>query len=232
MSADVGIIAAMEDECRELIQLLENREAREIGPYTFYTGKLQNRDICLLQCGIGKVNAAVGTALMIENWQPRNIINTGVAGGFLPSLKIGDIVLSTDVLHHDVDVTIFGYRKGQLPGAPESFRADADLLSKASSLKPEDPSIKLIPGRIASGDIFVHLDQQVEKIREDFDDIAAVEMESAAIAQVCHSFKIPFLIIRSISDITGDKENHVSYEEFMPLAAKNSIDMIMKILKQ
>ena len=230
MAVEYGIIAAMEEECKGLIHLMEKREETTVGPFVFHSGILGGQTVSLLQCGIGKVNAAVGTALMIEKWAPRKILNTGVAGGFLPSLKIGDIVLSTEVCHHDVDVTIFGYKTGQLPGGPETYQADQELLKKTSTLKPADPAIHLIPGKIASGDIFVHRDEQVEKIRKDFQGIAAVEMESAAIAQVCHAFSVPFLVIRSISDVTGDEENHVSYDEFMPVAAKNSIDMVLKIL--
>ncbi|OQY34051.1 MAG: 5'-methylthioadenosine/S-adenosylhomocysteine nucleosidase [Spirochaetaceae bacterium 4572_59] len=232
MKIQVGIIAAMEEECKGLIKLMQDRRETQMGAYSFHTGLLEGKSVCLLQCGIGKVNAAVGTALMIHTWHPASILNTGVAGGFLSSLKIGDIVLSTEVLHHDVDVTIFDYKIGQLPGEPESYKADKDLLRKASALSPRDPAIHLIPGKIASGDIFVHKDEQIQKIRKDFSDVTAVEMESAAIAQVCHSFKTPFLIIRAISDVTGDEENHVSYDEFMPIAAKNSIDMVQKILKQ
>lgn len=232
MEIQVGIIAAMEEECKGLISLMQDRNETQIGSFIFHTGVLEGKTSCLLQCGIGKVNAAVGTALMIHSWHPSYILNTGVAGGFLPTLKIGDIVLSTEVLHHDVDVTIFDYKIGQLPGGPETYLADEKLLKIASALTPQDPGIHLIPGKIASGDIFVHKDEQIQKIRKDFSDVAAVDMESAAIAQVCHSFRTPFLIIRSISDVTGDEENHISYDEFMPIAAKNSIDMVRKILKQ
>ncbi len=231
MSVEYGIIAAMEEECKGLIQLMESREETPMGPFLFHRGTLAGKSVCLLQCGIGKVNAAVGTALMIQNWSPEKLINTGVAGGFLETLKIGDIVLSTEVVHHDVDVTIFGYKKGQVPGDPEVYPADPQLLAAASALKPADESIRLVPGKIASGDIFVHTADHIETIRSGFADAAAVEMESAAIAQVCHAFKTPFLIIRSISDVTGDEENHVSYDEFMPEAARISIDMVLKILK-
>ena len=231
MSVEYGIIAAMEEECKGLIHLMESREETPIGPFLFHKGKLAGKAVCLLQCGIGKVNAAVGTALMIQHWSPEKLINTGVAGGFLSTLKIGDIVLSTEVVHHDVDVTIFGYKKGQIPGDPEVYPADKDLLEAASALKPSDETVSLVPGKIASGDIFVHTEDQVRAIQGSFSDAAAVEMESAAIAQVCHAFKTPFLIIRSISDVTGDEENHVSYDEFMPEAALKSIDMVLKILK-
>ncbi len=231
MKVEFGIIAAMEEECKGLIHLMENREEKAMGPFLFHTGVLENRSVCLLQCGIGKVNAAVGTALMLQNWSPARLLNTGVAGGFLEGLKIGDIVLSTEVCHHDVDVTVFGYKIGQLPGSPVSYKADPGLLAKASALTPATPQVRLFPGKIASGDIFVHRDDQVKVIRQNFSDVAAVEMESAAIAQVCHGFGTPFLIIRSISDVTGDHENHISYDEFMPAAAKISIDMVLKILK-
>lgn len=232
MSERIGIIAAMEEECKGLIQLMKGREETPMGPFLFHTGELAGQEVCLLQCGIGKVNAAVGTALMIREWAPRYLLNTGVAGGFRKGLKIGDIVLSTEVLHHDVDVTVFGYEIGQLPGAPAAFRADPALLERVSALTPPSPSVKLVPGKIASGDVFVHQEEQVARIRRDFPETAAVEMESAAIAQVCESFQTPFLIIRSLSDVPDEQENHVSYDEFMPIAARNSIDMVLKILEE
>lgn len=227
---EVAIIAAMEEECKSLIALMKEHSETVIGTFTFHLGLLENKQICLLQCGIGKVNAAIGTALLLNNWTPDYLINTGVAGGFQSSLSIGDIVLSTEVLHHDADATVFGYIPGQIPGMPETFLSDKKLLSHSQLLNPADSSVTLVPGIIASGDAFIHRDEQVDYIRKEFPNAAAVDMESAAIAQGCFIFNIPFLIIRSISDVTGDNDNHISYDEFMPIAARNSIDIVRKIL--
>ena len=231
MKTDAGIIAAMEEECEGLISRMSGREETRIGPFTYHTGTLEGRRICLLKCGIGKVNAAVGTAMMIERWNPGYMINTGVAGGFSENLKVGDIVLSDKVIHHDADAVVFGYVPGQIPGMPEHYEGDHALLSHAASLTPADPSVHLIPDLIASGDSFIHRDEQIEQIRKRHPDVAAVEMEAAGIAQACHLFEIPFLIIRSLSDVVGDTDNQLTYDEFLPLAARNSMDMVLKILR-
>jgi len=229
--AEIGIIAAMKEEALGLIELMKDRTELVRGSFTFHSGKLLGKSVILLQCGIGKVNAAVGTALMIGEWSPSYILNTGSAGGFREGLKIGDIVLSEEVLHHDVDAEVFGYDPGQVPGMPTAYLAEGSLLKCALKLKPESPEVHLSKGVIASGDSFISRDQQVNRIKEIFPRVAACEMEAAAVAQTCHLFKIPFLIIRSISDVVGDKNNHMSFDEFLPIAARNSMDIVCKIIK-
>jgi adenosylhomocysteine nucleosidase len=228
---EVGIIAAMKEEATELISRIEERKEEKRGSLIYHTGLLDGKPVCLLQCGIGKVNAAVGTAIMISEWSPGYILNTGSAGGFHQNLTIGDIVLSDEVLHHDVDARVFGYKNGQVPGMPSSYKGDRDLLSCALALQCEDPSVHLISGIIASGDSFISQDDQIRRIQTIFPQVAASEMEAAAVAQTCHLFGTPFLIIRSISDVVGDKDNHMSFDEFMPIAARNSIDIVGKIIK-
>ncbi len=231
MRVDAGIIAAMEAEAAGLIARMENRSEEKIGSFTFHLGVIDGKNICLLQCGIGKVNSAVGAALMIREWNPVYILNSGSAGGFHKDLTIGDIVLSEEVLHHDADACVFGYVPGQVPGMPETYKGDRELLAFASGLKCEDPSVHLKSGVIASGDSFISQDEQIKRIQTVFPRVACAEMEAAAIAQTCHLFEIPFLIIRSISDVVGDEDNHMSFDEFLPVAAKNSLDIVGKIIK-
>ena len=228
---DFGIIAAMEQEAAEMIALMENREEMSIGPFNYHNGTVYGKRVCLLQCGIGKVNAAVGAALMIRQWNPRHILNTGSAGGFHSELHIGDIVLSEEVLHHDADAEVFGYKPGQVPGMPESYKGDPALLKCALPLHCEDASVRMIGGVIASGDAFISKPEQIQRIRTVFPQVAAAEMEAAAIAQTCHLLNTPFLIIRSISDVVGDEDNHMDFDEFLPIAARNSLDIVAKIIK-
>jgi len=230
-NADLGIIAAMEEEAVGLIGLMDDRTQEVRGSFTYHTGQLFGKSVVLLQCGIGKVNAAVGTAVMIGEWSPSYILNTGSAGGFRKGLAIGDIVLSEEVIHHDVDVEVFGYEPGQVPGMPAGFRGDQSLLDCALKLKPENPEVHLIGGVIASGDSFISKDEQITRITEVFPRVDACEMEAAAVAQTCHLFQTPFLIIRSISDVVGDEDNHISFDEFLPVAARNSMDIVGKIIK-
>ena len=228
---DIGIIAAMEQEAEGLIGMMEDRTDTVRGSFTYHAGRLFGKSAVLLQCGIGKVNAAVGTALMITEWSPSYILNTGSAGGFRKGLAIGDIVLSEEVIHHDADAEVFGYAPGQVPGMPAAFKGDPRLLDCALGLTPEDPTVHLSRGVIGSGDSFISRDDQIDRLKKTFPRVAACEMEAAAVAQTCHLFQIPFLIIRSISDVVGDEDNHVSFDEFLPVAARNSMDIVGKIIK-
>ncbi len=168
---------------------------------------------------------------MIREWSPVYILNTGSAGGFHSELKIGDIVLSTEVLHHDADARVFGYVSGQVPGMPPTYKGDPDLIALGGTLKSADPQVRILKGVIASGDSFISREDQIQKIQSEFPQVAAAEMEAAAIAQACHLFQTPFLIIRSISDVVGDQDNHISFDEFLPIAARNSLDIVVKIIK-
>ncbi len=231
MKVDAGIIAAMEQEAAGLIDRMENRTEEKRGPFVFHLGAIDGKSVCLLQCGIGKVNSAVGAALMIQEWSPSYILNSGSAGGFHWDLTIGDIVLSDEVLHHDVDACVFGYVPGQVPGMPATYKGDRALLEFAAGLECEDKSVHLKSGVIASGDSFISQDDQIKRIKTLFPKVACGEMEAAAIAQTCHLLETPFLIIRSISDVVGNEDNHLSFDEFLPIAAKNSLDIVGKIIK-
>ncbi|MBQ0756913.1 MAG: 5'-methylthioadenosine/S-adenosylhomocysteine nucleosidase [Amphritea sp.] len=226
----IGIIGAMDEEVELLKETLEGRQEYTIAGYSLYTGSMHGIEVVLLKSGIGKVNAAIGTTLMLQEFQPTCVINTGSAGGFSEELEVGDVVISTEVRHHDVDVTIFGYEHGQLPGLPAAFIPDNFLADVAQRCISRMEGIKTVQGLIATGDSFMNCPERVAKTREHFPTMKAVEMEAAAIAQTCHQFDIPFIVIRSLSDIAG-KESNLSFEQFLVVAAKHSAEMVMAIVQ-
>ncbi|OEF22621.1 5'-methylthioadenosine/S-adenosylhomocysteine nucleosidase [Vibrio rumoiensis] len=225
----VGIIGAMEQEVAILKETLVGCESTTKGNCTFYTGTINGVKIILLQSGIGKVSASIGTTLLIECFDPDVIINTGSAGGFDSSLNLGDIVISTEVRHHDADVTAFGYEIGQMAGQPASFAADPTLIDIVEKTAANMADTHSVRGLICTGDAFVCTPEKQAFIREHFPNVIAVEMEASAIAQTCHQFRKPFVVVRAISDV-ADKESPMSFEEFLPLAAKRSSEMVINML--
>jgi len=231
-----GIIGAMEPEVAILKAKLENCEASTHAGYTFYQGQLNGNDIVIVQSGIGKVAAALATAILIDKFQPDYVVNTGSAGGFEQSLKVGDIVISSEVRYHDVDVTAFGYEIGQLPANPAAYIPHPSLVEAAqagiSELKAADGhSIQTLVGLITTGDTFMTKDDDIAKARANFPTMAAVEMEGAAIAHTCHQFNVPFVVIRSMSDIAG-KESPTSFEAYLETASVNSSQLVMNMLDE
>jgi adenosylhomocysteine nucleosidase len=212
-----------------LLNNLTNPVTKQIANKKFHTGTLNNHEVIILETGVGKVNAAIGTTLLQELYQPEYIINTGCAGGFDDSLEIGDIVLSSEVRYHDVDLTIFGYEFGQMSKMPAYFAPDIKLLNIATK-SASILNFNIKHGLIASGDVFIHSAENIAKIKERFPKIYAAEMEACAIAHVCHLFKIPFLIIRSISDVVNKPNNTQSYEEFLLMSSDRSAKVITGML--
>jgi len=229
-----GIIGAMEPEVAILKAKLENCETLTHAGYTFYQGQLNGNDVVIVQSGIGKVAAALATAILIDKFQPNYVVNTGSAGGFEQSLKVGDIVISSEVRYHDVDVTAFGYEIGQLPANPAAYIPHPSLVNAAqagiSQLDTnEGNNIQTLVGLITTGDTFMTKDDDIAKARANFPTMAAVEMEGAAIAHTCHQFNVPFVIIRSMSDIAG-KESPTSFEAYLETASVNSSQLVMNML--
>jgi len=226
----IGIIGAMEVEVVRLREQLTNRNEQKKGAFVFYTGNLNDVEIVLLQSGIGKVNAAIGTAILIDTFKPDYVINTGAAGGFSGDLKVGDIVISEEVIQHDMDCTVFGYQMGQVPGMPVSFKANEKLISLADKSVHQLTNLQTKKGTILTGDQFMNNPEATNKIKAIFPAAEAVEMEGAAIAQTCYQFNIPFVVIRSISDIAG-QENAIEYKEFVETAAVNSAKMVTEMVR-
>ena len=234
----IGIIGAMEDELSFLCETMGKFITQKIGVFEFYTGKIEGQDITLLRCGIGKVNAAVGCALLIQQFKPSCVINTGSAGGIHSQLKVGDAIISTGLIYHDVDVTAFNYAPGQLPKQPQIFPVDEKLVKLAEDAVDELKRENVLPGSfnhrrglIGSGDIFMHDPESIARVRRLFPDVDAVEMEGAAIAHCCYLFSVPVLVIRALSDIAG-AESPVSFDEFLPIASRHSAQIVMRIVRK
>lgn len=225
----VAIIGAMEEEVTLLRDKIEEKITETIAGCEFTIGKMDGEEVILLRSGIGKVNAAMSTSILLEKYKPDYVVNTGSAGGYNPDLNVGDVVISSEVRHHDVDVTAFGYEYGQVPQLPAAFEAESKLVKIAEEAAKEIDGIQVVKGLIATGDSFMNDPKRVEYIQDKFTDLQAVEMEAAAIAQVAHRFGTPFVIIRSLSDIAG-KESDVSFEQFLDKAALHSATLVMKIV--
>ncbi|SOC32362.1 5'-methylthioadenosine/adenosylhomocysteine nucleosidase [Brochothrix thermosphacta] len=227
-----GIIGAMQEEVELLIGMLVDREEHQIANGLFYTGQLEGRDVVLLQSGIGKVNAALTTSILIDRFSPDVVINTGSAGGLDTNLNVGDVVLAKQLTYGDADATAFGYSYGQVPQMPAFYEPEAELQSKVLALlKAISTDYQVVEGLILTNDSFIHRPDQREHLLAHFPNAQASEMEATAIAQTAFQFKIPSIVIRSLSDIAG-KESSMTYEEFLPLAAENSARIVKTIVTE
>lgn len=219
----IGIIGAMELEITTLKAAIHNCKEVKIGRFAFYEGTLDGSKVVVLLSGIGKVSAAVATTLLIEHYQPTLIINTGTAGG-LKDTSVHDIILATEVRHHDVDVTAFGYEIGQQAQMPPAFIADVDWAGKIKKAA-EKHQRKLHYGQVVSGDSFISDPERLQQIARTFPEAKAVEMEAAAIAQTCYLLGVPFVMLRAISDKAGEG-NAISYNEFVNEAGRISAAIV------
>ncbi|MFC3285195.1 5'-methylthioadenosine/S-adenosylhomocysteine nucleosidase [Litchfieldella rifensis] len=227
----IGIIGAMAEEVALLTSRLDNRQTRQHVGSTFHTGRLHGVEVVILQSGIGKVNAAVGTTLLLDMYHPVAVINTGSAGGFGDHLEVGDVVISSEVRHHDVDAVVFGYEHGQVPRMPAAYRPDPHLVRVARECIDDLGELRVTEGLIATGDIFMADPAAVTLTRERFPTMLAAEMEAAAIAQTCHLYGCPFVVIRALSDIAGQASN-ISFKAFIDQAATHSARMVEAMVQR
>ena len=227
----IGIIGAMEEEVAELKKDMQIDETIEQAGMVFCKGSLGGKDVVIVRSGIGKVNAGICAQILVDRFGVDTLINTGIAGSLDAQIDIGDMVISTDALHHDMDATIFGDPAGQIPRMDTlSFPADEKLVKKAVAANEKaNPDIHTFTGRVVSGDQFVASDEVKEKIRSNFGGLCT-EMEGAAIAHVASLNNIPFLVIRAISD-KADGGAHMDYPTFEKKAAANSILLLNEIIK-
>ena len=225
-----GIIAAMQEEMQEIEKIMQQKEIQIIYDLSFIKGKINATDVVLVEAGVGKVNAARTTQILIDNFKIDGIINVGSAGSSNDDLDIGDIVIGNKIVQHDFDITAFGHPEGYISNVGQFVESDNILIEKMqqtiSNLKDNEFKIKI--GVIASGDIFCTELKMKEKIRDKFN-ADAIEMEGAAIAQVCKLDNIPFLIIRSISD-KPNGNNHITFEQFLDKASKRCAKIIKEFL--
>lgn len=225
----IGILGAMDQEVALLQASLDNPEVVEWKHLTFYTGSLHGVEVVVVRCGIGKVAAAVATTALVDRFAPDYVVNTGSAGGFDTDLNIGDLVIATSVLHHDIDITHFGYALGQAAGMPATYESDETLILAAEQAAEQSLDVTTKRGLICTGDSFIGSDEAAARLREAFPTMAAVEMEGAAIAQTCFMLSTPFLVIRSLSDIAG-KTSTVSFQSYLEKAAKHSAELVMQMI--
>lgn len=226
----VGIIAAMQEEMNEIKNIMTELTENNIYELQFFEGKIGNAECVLVQAGVGKVNASRCTQILIDNYDIEYVVNVGSAGSANNSLNIGDIVIGKILVQHDFDITAFGHKKGYISNVGENISSDDKLIKKFEKIinnnDKKEYNIKV--GIIASGDIFCTDIKMKEKIKYKFN-ADAIEMEGAAIAQVCYLDKIPFIVIRSISD-TPNGSNEITFEEYLKLASKRCATLLNEFL--
>lgn len=227
----IGIIGAMEGEVSQLKEKLQNLEVKKKASMEFFKGTLHGKQVVVVRSGIGKVNAAVCTQILVDDYQVEAVINTGIAGSLRAEINIGDIVLATDTLQHDMDATEFGYPKGQIPQMDIlAFPADKKLTRLAEEVcRKVNPNIQVFCGRIVSGDQFVADSQVKERIVQEFSGYCT-EMEGAAIGQTAWLNGIPFLIVRAISD-KADNSAHMDYPTFEKQAMEHEVRLTENLIK-
>ncbi|NLJ90382.1 MAG: 5'-methylthioadenosine/adenosylhomocysteine nucleosidase [Clostridiales bacterium] len=226
----IGIIGAMDEEVKELQKLMKNTRVRTIATMDFYEGSINDKNVVVVRSGIGKVNAAICTQILIDNFNVRCIINTGIAGSLDAKINIGDIVLSSDTIQHDVDVSAFGHELGKIPRMESSiFVADSDMVSKGKDIcQKVNPDTNVYVGRILSGDQFIQDKEKKDWLVSNFKGMC-VEMEGASIAHVAALNNIPFLIIRAISD-KADGSAQMDYYQFETLAIERTVKLLVELI--
>lgn len=223
----IGIIFAMKEELDEFLKLVSNIEEKKIFDLTFYECTLDNKKLVLVESGVGKVNAARTTQVLIDKMNVDFIFNIGVAGSVSEDVNVLDIVIGKKQVQHDFDITAFDHEKGYIPNVGVYISSDDKLLDVARKIKIDTT---IHEGVIASGDIFVTNPEMSRKIFTKFNALA-VEMEGASIAQVCYLCNIPYLVIRSISDSPNSNNNKLTYEEFLEKSSKIVSEYLEKIIK-
>lgn len=228
----IGIIGAMEEEVALLKNSTEIVSAKNIVGTDFFMGKMFGKSVVIVRCGIGKVNAAICTQVLIDMYGVDYIINTGVAGSVYKDLSIGDIVISNDLLQHDFDTSPTGDPLGVIPRLHEStFKADEELVRIAEAAGKEAlQNQNIFVGRIATGDQFISNSNDKERIWNNFKPYC-VEMEGAAIAQVCYLNKIPFVVIRTMSD-SADEKAYDNFANHVEKVANNSSLIVESMVKE
>ena len=227
----IGIIGAMDEEVEQIVAVMDIEREETKAQMTFKAGKLAGKDVVIVRSGIGKVNAAVCTQILVDDFGVDYVINTGIAGSLKNEINIADIVISDDVLHHDMDATGFGYAPGQIPRMDTlSFKADAKMIELAKeSCAKVVPQIGVHVGRVVSGDQFIADKETKENISTLFAGYCT-EMEGAAIAQTAHLNEVPFVVLRAISDKADDSAS-MDYPTFEKQAVAHSVRLVRGMMK-
>lgn len=227
----LGIIGAMQEEVETLLALMENKKELRKAGSVFYEGVLEGLNVVIVQCGVGKVNAAMCTQVLCDLFDVTHIVNTGIAGSLCADLDIGDLVVSEDAMYHDVDAVHFGYPYGKVPGMDTTeFPADKNMIGYAfAAAEAVNPGHTKI-GRVASGDQFVAVKELKERIIANTQGLCT-EMEGAAIAQTAYRNQVPFVILRAISD-KADDSAQMDYPTFERIAAHRCAEVTKSLAKQ
>ncbi|HEO5257532.1 TPA: 5'-methylthioadenosine/adenosylhomocysteine nucleosidase [Streptococcus agalactiae] len=225
----IGIIAAMEEELKLLVENLEDKSQETVLSNVYYSGRYGEHELVLVQSGVGKVMSAMSVAILVESFKVDAIINTGTAGAVATGLNVGDVVVADTLVYHDVDLTAFGYDYGQMSMQPLYFHSDKTFVSTFEAvLSKEEMTSKV--GLIATGDSFIAGQEKIDVIKGHFPQVLAVEMEGAAIAQAAQATGKPFVVVRAMSD-TAAHDANITFDEFIIEAGKRSAQVLMAFLK-
>lgn len=227
----IGIIGAMEEEVELLLAKIELEEKVEKAGLEFYVGNLRGKEVIVVKCGVGKVNSAMCTQILISEFGAEALVNIGVAGALNDELNVNDIVISTDAIEYDMDASAFGDPKGTIPRMDCSeFKADERLINAAfEAAVKENKGHNVMKGRVVTGDLFVADMETKNELVNDFGGFCC-EMEGAAMAHVCYLNRTPYVIIRAMSD-KADGSADVTFDEFAKLAAVTSANIVMDMLE-
>ncbi len=236
---NILIITSTKIEALEINKFMQNKKIitikEHINKKSITLGRIHNHNIISITTGVGKINTAFWTSYIISKYKISHIINIGVASGIYSQknkfIKIGDVVISTQAVNYDFNLHRFGYEIGQVPEHPKKFKASINLIRKVSKVIKTSNTISYIMGLIITGDQFIDHQNYQEEIPEEFQNAIAVDMESAAMAQVAYNFKIPFIIIRGISDIVNNENNYDDYKKFIRKASINSSKTAVNLIK-
>ncbi len=225
----IGIIAAMEEELKLLVENLEDKSQETVLSNVYYSGRYGEHELVLVQSGVGKVMSAMSVAILVESFKVDAIINTGSAGAVATGLNVGDVVVADTLVYHDVDLTAFGYDYGQMSMQPLYFHSDKTFVSTFEAVLSKEEMISKV-GLIATGDSFITGQEKIDVIKGHFPQVLAVEMEGAAIAQAAQATGKPFVVVRAMSD-TAAHDANITFDEFIIEAGKRSAQVLMAFLK-
>lgn len=226
----IGIIGAMEEEVEILKNHMVVQSKKTKAKMEFFSGTLWAKEVVIVTCGIGKVNAAVCTQILIDDFNVGKVINVGVAGGIGEKIRPGDVVIADTLVEHDMDTVAFGYKVGQIPRMDTfDFKCDSELVLAAKEACKDINDHETYVGRIVSGDQFIASVDKIRWLSNEFGALAC-EMEGGSIAHVCYLNSIPFVVIRSISD-NANTGAHMDFEKFKTIAIANSIKILTNMLR-
>lgn len=226
----IGIIAAESKEMNEIKKLMKNIEEKDLLNLQFFTGKIEEAECVLVECGEGKVNAARTTQVMIDNFKIDKLVNVGSAGAINEDLNVKDVVIADKLVQYDFDISGLGYEKGEICNIGKYIYCDKTLVEECKKAieNIENESYKVVIGTIATADSFCDKPEIAKMVRKEFN-AECVEMEGAAVAQVCYLDKIPFLVIRGISD-TPNGNNKIDFRKYLEIASKQSAKILQNLI--